>query len=221
MDSGIRREAWLGLQDAQAKNLVDRIDYIQTVDPRDRAANIGVLVDDGYDIIVTVGAAIGDETRAAAAKHPKILFIGVEQPQVDDKQHNLAGLVFHEERSGFAAGALAALMSQTGQVAAVCEANFIDPIRRYCDGFQAGARYARPKINATVTYREGPSESLFNDPEWGRATALQQVANGADVVFATGGRTADAALEAAAADGAYVIGAETDLYYDLPDVRSR
>jgi basic membrane protein A len=218
VDSGINRDAWLGLQDAKTAHLVDRIDYIQTVDARDRAANIKAFAADGYDVIVTVGASISDETMTAAAKYPKQLFIGVEQPQ-DKLLPNLAGLTFREDFSGFLAGALAGRMTQTGHVAAVCEAEFIDPVRRYCAGFEAGARYVQPAIHVSVTYREGSSEDLFNDPEWGRTTTLQQVHEGADVLFATGGRTADAALQAAALQGIDVIGSETDLYLDLPDIR--
>ncbi len=218
VDSGINRQAWLALQDAQAARLADRVDHIATVDTRDRAANIQALADDGYDLIVTVGSAMGDATDQAALKHPDLKFVGVEQAQ-KTQSDNLVNLVFHEEYGGFLAGALAARMSQTGKVAAVCEANYIDPIRRYCDGFVAGAQYVDPEVAAKATYREGPSETLFNDPEWGRATALDEVAQGADVLFAAGGKTADAALQAAASQGVYVIGSETDLYLDLPDIR--
>ena len=110
-DAGLNREAWLGLQDAQAAHLLDRADYIETVDTRDRSLNIAFLVGKGYDVIVTVGSSMSRDTQAAAARHPKQYFIGVEQPQApDQKLANLAGLVFHEERSGFLAGALAALI---------------------------------------------------------------------------------------------------------------
>lgn len=220
VDEGINREAWLGLQDAKAEKLVDRIDYIETVDLRDRAKNVATLAEDGYDVIVTVGAAISDETIAAAQKYTNTLFIGVEQEQ-DSKYQNLTGLVFHEEYSGFLAGALAALITQTNRIAAVCEANFIDSVRRYCDGFQAGAKYANPDVNMNLSYREGPEENLFNDPTWGRETALKFVNEGVNVLFAAGGGTADAALEAAAAQGAYVISAETDPYERLTEIHPR
>ncbi len=219
-DSGINREAWLGLQDAKAAHVVDRLDYIETVDARDRFLNIAVLASDGYDLIVTVGASMSDVTQAAAKKYPKLSFIGIEQPQAPDKElPNLAGLVFHEERSGFLSGALAALITRTGYVAAVCEAKFIDPMRRYCDGFQAGALYIESHIHVTVSYREGSPDKLFNDLNWGSITALQQVDQGADVLFAAGGRTAGAALQAAASEGVYVIGAESDLYVEADAIR--
>jgi basic membrane protein A and related proteins len=216
--AGINHEAWLGLMDARDAHLANRVDAIETVDVRDRAANIAALADNGYDMIVTVGASMTDDTRAAALKYPEISFIGVEQPQ-DTNLPNLAGLVFHEERSGFLAGVLAARMTQTGHVAAVCEARFIDPIRRYCDGFQAGARHVAPGINASVDYRDGSSTYLFNDPAWGHDTAVREINAGADVLFAAGGGTATAALEAAASNGILVIGSETDLYPELPEIR--
>jgi basic membrane protein A and related proteins len=220
IDDGINQQAWLGLQDAKAEGLADRIDYIETVDSRDREANIQVFINDGYDVIITVGSSMTNETIAAAQKNPKIRFIGVEQTQ-DETLPNLTGLVFHEERSGFLAGALAASITQTNHVAAICEAEFIDAMRRYCDGFKAGAQYTNANVNATIVYRTGSNQYLFNDPDWGSQTALQAVNDGADVIFAAGGNTADAALETAAAQGVYVIGSETDQYESLTDIRSR
>jgi basic membrane protein A len=217
-DSGIAHEAWLGLQDLRNANVVERIDKIETVDARDRAANIQYFAHAGYDVIVTVGASMAKETTRAASEYSNLSFIGVEQPQ-QDVLPNLSGLVFHEENAGFLAGALAALMTQTGHVAGICESDFVEPMRRYCEGFQAGARHVTPKIDATIAFRDGPSDKLFNDPDWGRKAALDALNNGADVVFAAGGTTAAAALQAAAGQGAYVIGAETDLYGSMALIR--
>ena len=220
IQDGINQQAWLGLQDAKAEGLADRIDYIETVDSRDRELNIQTLISDGYDAIVTVGSAMTNETIYSAQKNPRMKFIGIEQTQ-DATYPNLTGLVFHEERSGFLAGALAASITQTNRIAALCEASFIDAMRRYCDGFKAGAQYINANLNVKVVYRTGSNQYLFNDPDWGRQAALQAVQDGADVIFAAGGNTAGAALEAAAGQGAYVIGSETDQYEVLTDTRPR
>jgi basic membrane protein A len=220
VDEGISQQAWLGLQDAQALGLVERIDVVETVDTRDREANIKAFAEDGYDFIVTVGAGTSDETLSAAGEYPNLRFIGVQQSH-EAPSANLVALAFHEEQSGFLAGALAGLLTQTGYVAAVCEASFIDSMRRYCDGFDAGAEYVDPAVRAEVAYRSGSSELLFHDTEWGRATAMQFLDLGADVLFAVGEETADAAMIEAARRGALVIGAETDIYEHLPEVRAR
>ncbi len=217
---GINQQAWLGLEDAQAEGPADRIDYIETVDSRDREANIHVFINDGYDVIITVGSSLTNETIPAAQKNPKIKFISGEQT-LDVTLLNLTGLVFHEEQSGFQAGALTTSMTQTNHIAALCEAKFIVAMRRYCDGFKAGAKYRNANVNATVIYRTGPNQNLFNDPDWGNQTALQAVQDGADVIFAAGGNTADAALDAAAEQSAYMIGSDTDEYESLTDIRSR
>jgi basic membrane protein A len=219
-DEGISQQAWLGLQDARSLGLVARVDVIETVDIRDREANLEAFAADGYDFIVTVGEGISDETLAAANENPGLRFIGVQQ-SFEAPPANLVALVFHEERSGFLAGALAALLTQTGHVAAVCEASFIDSMRRYCDGFGAGVKYVDPTVRADVAYRSGSSELLFHDAEWGRAAARQYLNLGADVLFAAGEETAEAALTEGARGGALVIGAESDIYEHLPEVRSR
>jgi basic membrane protein A and related proteins len=220
IDEGINQQAWLGLQDAKGDGLADRIDVIETVDARDRAANVETLIKDGYDVIITVDPSMSGTTIVAAQQNPHTLFIGVEQTQKATLP-NLAGLVFHEEQSGFLAGALAALITQTNRVAGACEAKFVDIMRRYCDGFQAGATFINPHVSVTITYREGPSNRLFNDPDWGSQTASGFVSAGADVLFAAGGETADAALNTASEGGAYVIGAETDQYVTLTNARPR
>ncbi|MFH1185479.1 MAG: BMP family ABC transporter substrate-binding protein [Chloroflexota bacterium] len=220
VDEGLSQEAWLALLDARAAGMIDRADFIETVDTRDREANITAFGEQGYDIIVTVGAGMADETIAVAQKYPDLRFIGVQQsPVVRPELSNFVALVFHEEESGFLAGAAAGLITRTDRVAAVCEVSFIDSIRRYCEGFRAGAKHVDPEIRVKVAHRTGSQELLFRDVEWSQAAAVLELDRGTDVVFAVGYDTADAALAAAAVRGALVIGAETDAYGRLPEIR--
>jgi basic membrane protein A len=219
VEEGISHEAWLALEDARSSSLLDRVDFIETVDIRDREANIVALAASGYDIIITVGAGMIEETLAVAGHFPALYFVGLHQyPELQLTPGNYATLVFHEEQSGFLAGAVAGLITQSGRVAAVCEVEFIDSVRRTCEGFRSGAVYANPAIEVAVSYRSGPEELLFRDHKWGSETATLSVERGADVVFSVGEETAAAALEAAAKRGAMVIGAETDLHSDLPEL---
>ena len=217
---GLPRQAWLGLLDAQSSGLLDRVDSIETIDTRDRAANLSAFGDAGYDVIVVVGAGITDDTVHAAQQYPDQQFIGLQQSVDQDLQPpNLVELTFNEKQSGFLAGAAAGLMTRTRQVAAVCEVDFIDRIRAYCEGFRSGVAFVDPGIVADVIYRSGAEELLFHDVEWGRNAALSAVDKGADVVFSVGEETAAAALAAAADRGALVIGAEVDQYTELPEIR--
>lgn len=214
-DHGLNQSAWEGVQQALNEGLIDKANFIETVDARDRVKNMRVFLNDGYDLIVAVGISMDEDTRLAADEWPDRHFIGVDQPQ-EESRPNLAGLVFPEDQGGFLAGVLAALTSQTGKVAALCEVESLPSMWRYCEGFHVGVSYAEPDLRARVLYKsEGGTAELFNDPAWGVEQALFMLNGGVDILFAAGGETARAALETAAARGVYVIGADEDMFYQL------
>lgn len=222
MDAGPEHQAWLALQDLKGSGDVHRIDHIETMDTRDRAANIAYFAGAGYDIIVTTGAGIEEETAEVAKQHPAVLFI-IVQPAHDapGAPENVVKLEFREEEGGFLAGAVAAMITRTQRVAAVCESRYVSYVERYCEGFAAGVKFADEQVQPTVLYRSGADELLFNDTEWGKATAAQVVDDGADVVFAVGESTAGAALAQAARQGALVIGAQTDVFDEDTELREK
>ena len=192
---------------------------IETVDSRDYEENISVFAQAGYDVIVTVGSAMSDATRAAAKGYPDSFFIGLDQDQSanQDFSPNLTGLVFAEDQIGYLAGALAGLMSKTGQIGAVCASDAMPSMQKYGEGFLAGAAGISPPVMATVIYHNDVGlDKTFEDPEWGAATANALVDAGADTIFGVGGATGNNAIVTAVTRGAYGIGADTDQYYALP-----
>lgn len=214
-DHGLNQSAWEGVQQALAEELIARADFIETVDTRDHAKNIRTFLNDGYDLIVTVGYSMEEETRLAAQEWTDRLFIGVDQP-VTEPLTNLSILTFPEDQGGFLAGALAALTSKTGKVAGLCEVESLPSMWRYCEGFRVGVRYIEPDMRAHVLYKSDSATSeLFDDPSWGQEQALSMLKNGVDILFAAGGDTALGALEAAASHGALVIGADEDVYHQM------
>jgi basic membrane protein A len=218
-DRSYNQAAWDGIQQARNSGMADWIASIETVDARDYEENMRVFGEAGYDVIVTVGSAMGEASRSAAVAYPDSYFIGLDQDQStsQDFSSNLIGLVFAEDQIGFLAGALAALMSQTGQVGAVCASDVLLSMQRYGEGFLAGAAYINPQVEATVTYHNDVDlDKTFDDPEWGAATANALVDSGTDIIFGIGGETGNNAIVAAVARGAYAIGADTDQYYTLP-----
>ena len=218
-DRAYNQAAWDGIQQARSSGVASWVASIETVDARDYEENISVFAQAGYDVIVTVGSAMGDATRAAAKAYPDLYFIGLDQDQSanQDFSSNLAGLVFAEDQIGYLAGALAALMSKTGQIGAVCASDALPFMQRYGEGFLAGAAYVSPKVKATVIYHNDVGlDKTLDDPEWGTATANSLVDLGADIIFGVGGATGNNAIVAAVTRGAYAIGADTDQYYALP-----
>jgi basic membrane protein A len=217
-DRSFNQSAWQGVQNyAEAAGLSeDDYRYIETQAATDYADNIQQFIDAGFPVIVTVGFALGEATTIAAQENPGILFIGVDQFQ-GETLPNVVGLIFHEDQSGFLAGALAAHLTESGTIAAVLGTDLVPPVVAFKEGYEAGARYINPDINIISTYHPGELSQAFTDPEWGAATARQAIDQGADVIFGAGGLTSNGALqEAATEEGLYCIGVDTDQWETLP-----
>lgn len=179
--------------------------YIETTAQADYVANIQTLVDEEFDIIVTVGFLIQDATAAAAAANPDITFMGVDQGYAPGSAtDNVVGLTFREDQAGFLAGALAAMVSESGTVGIVAGQE-IPPVKKFKNGYDNGARYVRPEINLLGVYLP-----TFIDPALGASTAEQMIGEGADVIFGAGGPTGTGAIKAAAERGVFVIGVDQD-----------
>ncbi|MCP4681485.1 MAG: BMP family ABC transporter substrate-binding protein [Desulfobacterales bacterium] len=218
-DKSFNQSAWEGAKKA-ATSMGAKIKYIETRDAKDYMSNISLFAENGYDVIITVGFALGEATIKSAEKYPKIKFIGVDQFQAK-KVPNVAGLIFHEDRAGFMAGALAAMLSKSDIIAAVLATDMIPPVVAFKKGYEKGARHITPGIKIISTFHPGGLDVAFTDPEWGASTAKQAIAQGADVVFAAGGLTGNGGLmEVAAHKGKYCIGVDTDQWLTLPASRN-
>jgi len=228
-DKSFNQSTWEGVQMAKEEGLADQVQYIETVDAKDYDKNIATFADEGYDVIVTVGFALGEASNAAAAKYPDVKFIGVDQfvewPFDDDPSNdlaNFAGLNFPEDNAGFLVGALAAMMSESGKIGSVCGTDAVPPVWRFGEGYRAGAAYIDPAVEVFVVYHNDVGfDKTFTDPEWGAATANSMIDQGADVIFGAGGKTGNGAVTAAAQRGVYAVGVDTDQYYTLPEAAPR
>jgi basic membrane protein A len=219
-DKSFNQSAWEGVQQA-GEELDAIVNYVETKDAKDYMANMQLFIDKGYDIIVTVGYAMGTATIEAATANPDVLFIGVDQGQWGGVLPNLAGLIFHEDQSGYLAGVLAANMTKTNTIAAVLGTDLIPPVVAFKEGYEAGARSVNPDINIISTYHPGGLDVAFTDPEWGATTAAQAIANGADVIFGAGGKTGNGALiEVAGTPGLYCIGVGSDQWETVPEAHA-
>lgn len=210
-DYGVNQDAWLGLQQAKSENVLDEIAYIESVDTRDYEKNIDFFIKQGYDVIITSGIGLDDETLRASILTPDSVFIGINQPEEENTPQNLFSLTFAEDQMGFLAGTLAVHLTETKIVGAVCETSGIDSMWRYCEGFRAGVEYVDNSIKIVIFYRDdGDREKLFIDEAWGMERTEYLMNRGVDVIFAAGGLTAQAALKTASEAGIYVIGTERD-----------
>ncbi len=214
-DKSFNQSAWEGVQQS-AEEIGTVIKYLETRDPKDYMVNISLFAENDYDVVVTVGFGLGEATSQAAKQFSDVKFIGVDQFQANALS-NVAGLIFHEDQAGFQAGALAAMLSKSGVIAAVLGTNLVPPVVAFKEGYVSGARYINAKIQVISTYHPGGLAVAFTDPEWGASTAKQAIDQGADVVFGAGGTTGNGGLiEAASHSEKYCIGVDTDQWLTLP-----
>ena len=72
-DRSFNQSAWEGVvASAEGLGLADDdIKYIETQDAKDYADNIQQFIDAGYNVIISVGFALGDATTVAAKEKPR------------------------------------------------------------------------------------------------------------------------------------------------------
>ena len=210
-DKSFNQSAWEGAQAAAQKIEGAQTKYIETTDTKDYASNLKQFTDAGYDVVITVGFLMAEATTAAAQSAPNTKFIAVDQPQ-ETTVANVSGLVFPEDKAGYAAGYLAGLLTKTDKLGQVLGMK-IPPVEKFALGFTAGAKAANPKASVATVYHPA-GDNAFSDPVWGATTARQQLGQDVDVVFGAGGKTGNGALgEVAKASGAgtsvFCIGVDT------------
>jgi basic membrane protein A len=217
-DKSFNQSAWEGVQRAQ-RELGAQVRFLETTDPKDYMKNIDQFGQENYDVVVTVGFALGQATVEAAKKYPKVKFIGVDQFQ-ENTVENVAGLIFPEDKAGFLAGALAGQMSKGGTIGQVLGTPIVPPVEAFGVGYIAGAKAVKPDIKILSACHPGGLAKGFTDPDWGKSTTTQMIDQKADVVFAAGGLTGNGGLIAAAEKKVLAIGVDTDQYNTLPEAKS-
>ncbi len=180
--------------------------FIETQAETDYESNIQTCIEEGFEVIVTVGFLIADATYAAADANPDVFFLGVDQ-FVADGPTNYVGIQFREDQSGFMTGVLAAFVAEWLESDIIAGVYGIDipPVKRFRNGYEQGARHVNPDLTILGVYIDS-----FVAPDRGASAALQFIGEGASVLFGGGGPTGTGAILAGAQEGVYVIGVDKD-----------
>jgi basic membrane protein A and related proteins len=232
-DKSFNQASYEGAQ-AAAESIGAEFDVIVTQNISDYKQNIQTFIDQGFNVIVTVGFLIGTDTAAAAKENPDVTFIGVDQGICVDENGvgdptftcagdaaallpNYQGIVFAEEQAGYLAGIVAASISQTGTIGAVGGTN-VPAVVAYNAGYVAGAQSVNPDIKTLYQETNPDPAKGFNDPATGKAIAQQFIGQGADVLFQIAGLTGQGVLEAVCDANIYGIGVDVDQVETLPNL---
>ncbi len=203
----------------------------------DYAPDINGFVSQGFNIIVTVGFNLTNDTVKAAKANPNIWFIGVDQaplcitptgdpdtaatPKCAGDPATLLpkfiAIHYAEDQAGYLAGIVAAGVSKAGKVGAIGGINLVPAVVRYIQGFQLGAQAEKAGIQVDTGYvTSSDFNKAFNDPGTGQAFAAQFIQQkGDDVMFQVAGKTGNGILQAACAANIVGIGVDVDQYVSL------
>ena len=222
-DQSFNQLAWQGVQKA-ATAMGFQAKFLEPRQPSDYEINIDALATEGYNVIITVGASMGDATTLKAKQYPDIKFAIVDNAYAISGLANVTSLMFAAEQIGFLAGVLAGGMSRSGFVCSVSSLR-TPASERYMLSFFAGATWqAGPEmkimnnyINIQTTDANVPT---FDDSTQGRETALHLIGSGCDVVFGIGGDSVNGALLAAMENNVMAIGTDVDRYITNPEAQS-
>ncbi len=190
-----------------------------TTQSSEYAANIQSFVDQAYDVVVTVGFALGEASLAAAEANPDVHFVGVDQFQGNDPLDNYESLIFNEAQAGYLAGIVAASISQSGEIAAIGGSGTIPPVVNYMRGYENGAMSVNPDVTVNLKYISDDLNVAFNDPTAGKTFAdqLLQQNTDIDVMFQVAGKTGNGILQSVEEADIYGLGVDVDQWQSTPD----
>jgi basic membrane lipoprotein Med (substrate-binding protein (PBP1-ABC) superfamily) len=186
-------------------------------DASNRADLLTQLADQGYNPIIAVGFAYGQDVATVAKQYPEVNFAIVDSSAAGAGADNLTGILFAEEQGSFLAGVAAALKTETDHIGFVGGVD-TQLIHKFEAGYVAGAQAVNPKIKIDRQYISPEGDfSGFNDPAKGQIVAQGMYDAGADIVYHAAGGSGLGVFQAAAAAGKRAIGVDSDQYNTVDD----
>jgi basic membrane protein A len=216
-DRGFNHLSYVGLKRAQAQFGVQG-EVFQTKAAQEYVPNLSTFARRGYDLTVGVGftEAIAIDTVANTFPNSKFTIVDVDQTEEPHKPPNLLGLLFKEQETGYLVGYLAGLEEKRRpgkDVIGSVGGEKQPPVDRFIAGYRAGARAADPGITLLNGYSQD-----FADLAKCKQIALNQIEQGAGVVFQVAGGCGLGALDAAKEKHVWGIGVDADQSFLGPHI---
>jgi basic membrane protein A len=214
-DGGFNQLAWGGIVRAETELGVSG-GYFESSSPGDYTTHIDTCIDEGSDLIITIGFLLADATATAAAEHPDQNFAIVDVAY-ETPLDNVLSLVFASNEAAFLAGYLAAGVTETDTVATFGAIN-IPPVTAFMDGFALGVDHYNEQNSTSVTVlgwdpdtRAGVFTGCFDCISAGQTIGETFIGDGADIIHPVAGPVGYGTVTAAQAeDNVYVIGVDSD-----------
>jgi phosphate/phosphite/phosphonate ABC transporter binding protein len=219
-DKSFNATAWKGFQDAEADFGIEG-KYLESQQQTDYEANINAFIEEGCDLIVTVGYLLGDATLEAATNNPDQPFGIIDVNYLEAP--NLYGSGFAVNESAFQLGYLSAALTETGIVATYGGIP-IPPVTAFMDGYVLGVDYYN-EVKGTdvkvlgwdVAAQDGLFVGNFESTDDGRTVGESLVDEGADIIMPVAGPVGAGTAAVFEERGTgYLIGVDNDWALGFP-----
>src|SRR5215218_9279468 len=212
-DDGFNDSAYAGLKRAE-KDFGVKGDYLESTAPTDYTDNITQLAENGFDPVIAVGFLMTEDLTAVSKQFPETQFAIVDSV-VDTP--NTMDLVFRGQEGSYLAGIVAGLMTQEktaytnpdDKVVGFLGGQTGPVIGRFQAGYEAGVKSVCPDCKVLVQYA-GSTVDAYNDPAKGKEISLQQIDQGADIIYTAAGNTGTGGFNAAKQEKIFAIGVDQD-----------
>lgn len=221
----------LGFEGASkaADELGVELTKVQSDSETDYAPNITNLVDQGCDLIVTVGFALSAATVESALANPDVEYVIIDDAADNDfdgevDAPNIKPILFDTAQAAFLGGYAAADYTKTNTVGTFGGMNF-PTVSIFMDGFKQGVDYYNEQKGKGVTVlgwdgTDGLFTGGFEANDTARQTAQGLLDQNVDVLLPVGGpiyQSAAAAIRDSGADVA-LMGVDADFTETDPSV---
>lgn len=190
----------------------------ESTDLEDIRTNIAYFVDEGFDLIITMGYQSQQLIVEAANQNPNIHFALIDS-RPENGPDNLSSFVYQVDQAAFLSGFLAAWwateQNNDSPLAGWVGGPPYEEIEKFRIGYESGVAFYNEVHNGRVEVR-GEYTSGFMRPEEGYAIGKRLADEGASVIFPFAGITGYGALNAALERGMWAIGVDTDQVYSYP-----
>jgi basic membrane protein A and related proteins len=219
-DQGFNDSAYKGLKRAE-KDLGVEGDYLESTAPTDYTDNLTQLAESGFNPVIAVGYAMTEDLTQISEQFPDTQFAIIDSV-VDTP--NTMDLQFREQEGSYLAGVVAGLMTQQDtqyttsdeKVVGFVGGQTVPLIEEFQAGYEAGVESVCPDCEVLVKYA-GSTVDAYNDPVRGKEISLQQISQGADVIYHAAGNTGAGLFDAAKQEKIFAIGVDFDQAKQFPE----
>jgi basic membrane protein A len=212
-DQGFNDSAYAGLKRAE-KDFGVKGDFLESTAPTDYTDNLTQLAENGFNPVIAVGFLMTEDLTRVSKQFPDTQFAIVDSVV---ETPNTIDLVFREQEGSYLAGIVAGLMTQEktaytnpdDKVVGFLGGQTGPLIGKFEAGYVAGVESVCPDCKVLVQYA-GASPDAFNDPAKGKEISLQQIDQGADIIYHAAGNTGAGLFDAASQEKIFAIGVDLD-----------